>query len=372
MPGTSKRNTAGGGQRRRREGARPAARASRGRPERKLAHRVSWSRRIGVAAALVLLVGAGLTFASGALDGRGRPGDGAARQTEPPPPPPTLIAPDPALTRFAAIDISGVVPADLHSGAEYRLRIFVNDQLARERGLPDQVNFTIGEIPLGEGVNEITAALVGDGAEGERSASIAIVRDSTPPAIRITRPADGAVVYGSTETLRGRTQPGASVELTLLRSGEELSATVADDGSFEALLPLELGENGFTLQSQDQAGNRASTRLDVTRATSLASLNLNVSATELNLAGLPSTVDVVAVVRDELGRASDGAEVTFSLSPPNRGTTTYREITAGGEAAWPDVIVAGDGRAVGTWLVTVLVTLPSGEELRGNASFSVQ
>lgn len=372
MPGTSKRTTAGGGQHGRRQGARPAGRGSRGRNERKLAHRVSWSRRIGVAAALVLLIGAGLTFASGALDGRGGPRDGAARQSESPPPPPTLIAPNPSLTRLAAIDVSGVLPAGLRRGAAYRLRIFVNDRLARERGLPDEVDFTIGEVPLEEGDNEISATLVADGAEGERSAAIAVVRDSTSPSIRITRPEDGATVYGPTETLRGRTQPGASLELTSVGSGEAVAATVAADGRFEALLPLQVGENVFGLESQDPAGNRASTRLVVTRATSLASISLDISATELTLADLPSTVNVVALVRDELGRASDGAEVTFSLSPPNRGTTTFRATTAGGQAEWPDMLVAGDARAVGTWLVTVLVTLASGGELRGDASFSVQ
>lgn len=321
---------------------------------------------------MVLLIGAGLTFASGALDRRTDTGDGASRPTAPPPPPPTLIASEPALTRLAAIDVSGVLPADLRRGTEYRLRIFVNDRVARERGLPDEVNFTISEVPLSEGENEITATLVGDGAEGERSAPITIVRDSTPPAIHITRPEDGGTFYGATETLRGRTQPGASLELSVVRSGEELTTTVAEDGRFEALLPLQMGQNVFALRSQDPAGNQASTRLIVTRAMTLASLSLTVSATELALADLPATVDVLAHVRDELGRVPDGADVTFSLSPPNRGTTTYRATTAGGQAAWPDMVVAGDARAVGTWLVTVLVTLPSGETLRGDASFSVQ
>lgn len=324
-----------------------------------------------MALALVLLIGAGIALASGALDGRITTEDGASRGTSPPPPAPTLIAPDPALTRLATIDISGTLPADLRRGTEYQLRIFVNDRLARERGLPDELNFTISDVPLAEGANEIRAALVGDGSEGERSPPVTIARDSTPPAIRITRPDEGATVYGATETLRGRTQAGASLEVAAVRSGEEVTATVSDDGRFEALLPLHMGENVFALHSADPAGNQASTRLVVTRALSLASISLSVSVTELAVSDLPSTVDIVAHVRDELGRASDGAEVTFSLSPPNRGTTTYRATTAQGEAIWPGMVVAGDTRAVGTWLMTVLVTLSSGEELRGDATFSV-
>ena len=324
-----------------------------------------------MALALVLLIGAGIAFASGALDTRPRTGDGTPRETAPPPPAPMLIAPDPGLTRLAAIDVSGTLPADLRRGAEYRLRIFVNDRLARDRALSDEINFTIGDVPLAEGENEISAALVGDGSEGERTPPVTIVRDSTPPAIRITRPAEGATVYGATEMLRGRTQAGASLEITSVRPGEELTATVTDDGRFEAALPLRMGENVFALHSEDPAGNQASTRLIVTRALSLASLNLTVSVSELAVAHLPSTVEIIAYVRDELGRASHGAEVTFSLSPPNRGTTTYRATTADGQASWPGMVVTGDTRAIGTWLVTVLVALPSGEELRGDASFSV-
>jgi hypothetical protein len=101
-------------------------------------------------------------------------------------------------------------------------------------------------------------------------------------------------------------------------------------------------------------------------------VTLRVSASELSVGDLPASVDVVAVVRDEQGLASSGADVIFSLSPPNRGTSTYATTTTNGEAHWPDVVVAGDERAVGTWLVTVLVTLPSGEEVRGNATFSVR
>ena len=376
MPGTSKRNAAGGGRsgRReggRREGARPAKRGSTGRGDRKQAHRIGWSRRIGAALALVLLIGAGIAFASGALDRATGIGDGTARETLPPPPAPTLIAMDPALTRLAAVDVSGTLPANLRRGTEYQLRIFVNDRLARERGLPNELNFTISDVPLAEGANEITAALVADGSEGEQSAPVTIARDSTPPAIRITTPDEGATVYGPTETLRGRTQAGASLVVAAVRSGEEVTATVAEDGRFEALLPLHMGENVFALHSEDLAGNQASTRLVVTRALSLASISLTVSVTQVAVSDLPSTVDIVAHVRDELGRASDGAQVTFSLSPPNRGTTTYRATTAQGDAGWPGMVVAGDTRAVGTWLVTVLVTLSSGEELRGDATFSV-
>ncbi len=265
-----------------------------------------------------------------------------------------------------------MLPPGLRRAVADRLRVYVNERLARERPVPADEAFRVTDVDLAEGENEIRAALVGDGGEGELSAPISIVRDGTPPAIRISRPESGATVYGATETLRGRTEPGASLEIVEEGAASPIVANVADDGRFEGVLHLHKGENTFVLRSQDPAGNRSSTRFVVSRATSLASINLTLSVEELALADLPATLDVVALVRDELGRASEGTAVTFGLSPPNRGTTTYRAVTAGGAARWPDMIVAGDSRAVGTWLVTVLAVLPSGEELREDATFSVR
>ena len=333
---------------------------------------MGWSRRIGVATALVVLIGAGIAFAGGALDNRGADRDGPGRSTVPPPAAPTLLAPEMALTRLAAIDIQGVLPADLDRRGADGLRIFVNERLARERGVPAEANFTLNEVPLDEGDNLIRIALVGEGGEGESSAPILVIRDSTTPQIRITRPEPGGTVYGATESLRGRTEPGASLEIRDERANNSVEATVGDDGRFEASLRLDVGSNAFVLVSEDAAGNRASTRVVLTRATSLASISLTVSVGELAVGELPATIDVVALVQDELGRASDGADITFGLSPPNRGTTTYRSVTAGGRATWPGMVVAGDERAIGIWLVTVLAIMPSGEELRGDASFSVQ
>ncbi len=144
-------------------------------------------------------------------------------------------------------------------------------------------------------------------------------------------------------------------------------------GDFRRTIELELGPNAFVLRSRDAAGNVGSTRFEVTRATSLSSIVLTVSTEIVALSDLPATVGAVALVRDELGRAADNVPVTFSLSPPNRGTSTYRATTSdGGRATWPNMVVTGDASATGAWLVTALATLPSGQELRGSASFTVQ
>jgi len=324
----------------------------------------------------VLLVGAGVVLANGTLNNRG--GNGSEPQaTKPPPPAPALTAPDPALTREQTIDVAGVLPADLDPSLADKLRVYVNGDLQRERSVPGEPNFTISGLPIDEGGNEITASLVGDGGESPLSEPIAVTRDSTPPDIAITSPLPGSTVYEPTEVLRGRTEPGSTVEVADENGRRPLTTTVSPDGRFQSTIELAMGQNGFVIHSVDAAGNRSSTRLDVTRENSLASILMTVTAhglpvDQLEVANLPLRVDVDATVRDELGRASDGATVTFSLSPPNRTTVTYEATTSGGHARWQDLLVDGGNRATGTWLLTVLATMPGGQELRGDASFSVR
>ena len=196
--------------------------------------------------------------------------------------------------------------------------------------------------------------------------------DTKPPQIHISRPDAGSVVYAATATLRGRTEAGATLNVTDETLGEGVETTVEQDGSFEAELSLQLGENTFSLSSEDAAGNRASARLVVTRQTSLGSALLSVSIAEIELATLPTTISVSAVVRDEYGGHSNGAAAVFSLSPPNGSTRTYETSTVNGEVRWPDMVVSGGRRALGKWLVTILVELPSGEKLRDDAFFTVR
>ena len=118
------------------------------------------------------------------------------------------------------------------------LRIFVNGDLVRERGVPAEHQFTLTSVPLDEGENQIAAALVG-GAGGEPVVRrpIVVVRDSTatgdPESLR---PDPGATVYGATETLRGRTEPGATMRDLRAEAppGELRDKSSTTNGLFEA------------------------------------------------------------------------------------------------------------------------------------------
>lgn len=323
---------------------------------------------MGLAAALLLLAGGAIAFAGGALNGPGaEPGSSGAPLAAP-----QIIAPDQLLTRAATLDLTLLRPTGLDPTVDYTLLITVNGETERERPLPQQEQFTVGGIVLAEGENNIRAALVDGTGVGASSPALIVTRDSTAPVIRVTRPVAGATVYTASYSMRGRTEAGATLEVVDVASGAQLKTIVEDDGRFAADLALVLGDNQLLVSSRDAAGNTASTHVVIRRADSLAALTLTVSDDQLKAVDLPQRLVATAFIQDERGQPVDGAEVTFSVSPPNATTITYRTLSVAGEAQWPELDIASADDPHGSWLVTVLAVLPSGTELRANKSLSVR
>lgn len=308
-------------------------------------------------------------FAGGALDSSGSrdPNSSAV-----PLPAPQIVAPAQPLTRDDAIDLTLLRPTGLDGASDYTLRITVNGETERERPLPDQEQFVVAGIALAEGENSVRAALVGETGVGAMSPAITIMRDTTAPVIRVTRPEPGAIVYSDTFELRGRTEAGATLDLVDVTSGVALDTAVDADGRFSAQLTLVLGDNALRLTSRDLAGNTASTHIVIKRAESSAALTLTVSEDRLKAEDLPLRLVATVYIQDERGQPVDGAEVTFSVSPPNATTMTYRTTSVAGQADWPELDITSADDPLGSWLVTVLVELPSGLELRANRSISVR
>jgi hypothetical protein len=342
--------------------------------------RFGWSRRLGVALA-VLLVGASAVIAGQFLQGEKRsPADAAATASAtpindgPPPPAPTLLRPPATLVTTALIDVDVALPAQLVSPRPdgYRLRVYVNDEIVRERRLPDESPTRVREVPLQQGENRITAAIVApSGGEGLHSSPLLVTRDDQPPVIHIVAPADGERVFLEELPIRGRTEPGAHVSLTNTATGEELELSAGSDGRFAALIPLATGSNTLSLRAQDAAGNRSRASISVVRARSAATVVLEVRPESVRLQDLPLTLTLLATVSGVDGRPVDGAEVTFSMSVPGQSTMTYGTTTDGGRAAWYGLRVPRDGALAGQGLATVMVTLGEDQDsltLRASAT----
>src|SRR3954451_25068481 len=147
MPGPS-RSTQRGGPSNRRDGAQRPRRTRR-QPAARHARRVSWSRRVGIAGALVLLVGGSIAFASQTLP----KGSTDVAVGPPPPPPLTVLPPAAALTRTDSVDLTAVAPQNLRPDQKYEVRIFVNGDPIGRMGLPNRDQFALKDVPLTEGVN---------------------------------------------------------------------------------------------------------------------------------------------------------------------------------------------------------------------------
>jgi hypothetical protein len=287
-------------------------------------------------------------------------------------PAPQILAPPVTLTRDAKMDLTLLRPSGLDAGTAYVVRVTVNGETAREGPLPDQEQFVVADVPLVEGENQVRVALVADSGVGATSAPLVMTRDTIAPVIRVTRPEPGSPVYRDEDTLRGRTEAGATLQVTDVATGAAVATTVESDGRFSAALTLAMGANELLLSSRDPAGNTASTHITITRLNSLAALTLTVSDDVLKAADLPQRLIATAFIQDELGHPVDGAQVSFSLSPPNATTLTYRTLSIAGQATWPELDIASADDPHGAWLVTVLTVLPSGTELRANKTLSVR
>lgn len=96
----------------------------------------------------------------------------------------------------------------------------------------------------------------GLGVVGDTSASI--ILDTTPPAI-IFETKDGKATEEETITVRGTTEPSATLEY----AGTQVP--VGPDGSFEVKVPLVIGKNLVELTATDELGNSGSASITVER-----------------------------------------------------------------------------------------------------------
>lgn len=336
---------------------------------------MGWSRRIGIIAAL-LIGGVSVVFAGQAL----LPNDSQPASSNTPAPAatptlplaaaPELLPPPATLTTEPTITLSGTLSERLSRDGEYRLRIYINGQLERERKLPRRDEFTL-DVPLIEGPNSITLAVSGPAGESLHSAPVEVTLDTTRPQIRDLEPANGQTIYSEQVLLRGSSEAGASLTVSNHTDGASGTLVVSSDGTFEVPLSLLMGFNEIRLSARDSAGNQANSTLTLERREGSAAISFDISRAVIPHADLPVTVSLHVEVIDEARQPVDGAEVTFSLSPPGMPTLTYNATTVNGVARWPSVRISSEA-GHGQGLATVFVTLADGQTLTSSAYFEIK
>jgi len=114
-------------------------------------------------------------------------------------------------------------------------------------------------VDLRPGRNDITVAATDEVGNAGATTRLTINRDSTPPSLMVIEPLDGRVARDSWATVRGITEPGATVTVN------GLAATVLSDGQFTARMHLIVGTNAITVVASDRFGNAANATVRVER-----------------------------------------------------------------------------------------------------------
>jgi hypothetical protein len=351
---------------------------------RRSRNHVSWSRRLGIVGAL-LLAGVSVVFAGQALQSpatdspsatlpTSRPGAAATATPAQPallPAAPRLEPPAEEVVSVAEVDIAGRLAEELPRDGRYRLRIYVNGELVRDRRLPRRDAFTLPAVPLAEGANSITIAVSGPAGESLHSAPIEIELDSEPPPVRLSEPQAG-VVYAAETTVRGTSEPGATLTVSNRASRASATLVVPDDGRFEVGLALAQGRNDILVEARDRAGNTNRASVAVERRDGQASVRLSLTRRSIGLAALPATMTIRVRVLDQAGQPVDGAEVTLTFSPPGLPTITHVDTSRDGAVTWAGVRIARDGAQRGQGLVAVLVVMPDGTSLQESEFFTIE
>jgi hypothetical protein len=134
--------------------------------------------------------------------------------------------------------------------------------------------FSCLDIPLAPGTNLVTLRATG------RAGAVAVTNlvyvfdtngDTTPPAIAVTWPQDGAIISGANFTVRGLLDDETAIVTAWITSTNgttnALSGVVERSGKFWVQnLPLSSGTNWVTLTAIDAAGNSATTNLTLVRS----------------------------------------------------------------------------------------------------------
>lgn len=271
---------------------------------------------------------------------------------------PSIESPTEPYTNQESVDLVVIVPSALAGDPDHRLRVYL--------ALKDQAPAPIQEAPLAsgqrtiipvtltKGTNDFSVTIVGPGGESESSPLVRWILDLTKPPIRLSAPRNEAVINRKAVTLEGRTQGRTTLIIRNQETGDSVSGTAANDGTFELTLPIAKGRNPLKITATDPAGNATQAELVVTRGSGRLRASLSASAYTIRQRDLPQALRLTANVDDPDGKPLAGARLTFTLSIPGIRTVTGSGTTdENGRAIFETTVPRGATRGSGP--ATVLV-----------------
>lgn len=162
------------------------------------------------------------------------------------PAPPTL-QPLTEATNSASLILKGMTEGDA------LVKIYLNGEQIKEIEADDEGDFTIRNISLKEGKNELKArAIDKEDNESEYSSIMEIILDTEPPSLTLDSPNDGDEFFDEEKeiTLKGATEKSASLYIN------QRLAIIDSQGSFSFTYELKEGDNEIEMRAVDLAGNQ--------------------------------------------------------------------------------------------------------------------
>jgi hypothetical protein len=320
---------------------------------------------VAVGAGVVYLGAGGLGTVAGALGST--VSDFIAGVTATPKPSPTPVtaseaprieSPAEPYTNQESVDLVVTVPSALAGDADHHLRVYLalKDQAptAIQEASLGATGRTIIPVTLTKGINDFSVTLIGPGGESESSPLVRWILDLTPPPIRFTAPKDGAVINRKAVVLEGRTQGRTTLIARNQTTGDSVSGTAANDGTFALSLPITTGANQLKVTATDPADNVAQSELVVTRGSGKLRATLSASFYSVSRAALPQAIQLTVNVDDPDGKPLAGARITFTLTIPGiRPVTGDATTDANGRAVFETTIPKGADRGSGGAAVLV-------------------
>ena len=289
---------------------------------------------------------------------------------------PTLSEPSEPITAAATITISGTLPQDLLEKSDAIIRIIITREdgsviTGAEISMPKTAGFDVAKIPLSAGSNVIEAVVVMNGVEGGRSASITVVRDTTPPALTITTPTPGATLNGGSVTVTGKTDKDIDVQVRNETTGTIESGRSTAKGAFSIGITLRNGTNLLTITATDQAGNPITKSVEISTSASVGRISIILNPGTIILSSRKDFL-ITAAATDSTGAPAANVQVCMYVSAPGAQPSTPVCVTSdvNGRAAWTYAL-PNNFNTEGSGFVTVSYELSVGDPLLETQNFRV-
>jgi len=163
------------------------------------------------------------------------------------PPSPPIFKTIPEATNGAKINLYGFA----ESGST--VKIYLTGQQVNEVVTDNDGNFSLDNLALTLGRNEITAMAVDNaGNKSRESEKLVVWYDNQPPELEVNQPADKSIITSENSKVEivGRTEP----EVNLLIN--EHLVILNKEGEFKYSFSLSSGENLINIVATDRAGNQ--------------------------------------------------------------------------------------------------------------------